>query len=70
MTDGFLLLMRRVGEEIEVTLEDGRKIIFAIFGVRGNQVRVGINAAKTITVDRAEVAERKRRERGEPNGNV
>jgi carbon storage regulator CsrA len=69
MTDGFLLLMRRTGEEIEVTLEDGRKIIFAIFGVRGNQVRVGINAPKSIAVDRMEIAERKRRERGDADGN-
>jgi carbon storage regulator CsrA len=69
MSDGFLLLTRRTGEEIEVTLEDGRKIIFAIFGVRRGQVRIGINAAKTITVDRMEIADRKRRERGDVDGN-
>lgn len=41
-------------------------------GVKGNQVRFGINAPKTVTVDRHEITERKWKEthRKVVNGNV
>jgi carbon storage regulator len=72
-----LILTRRTGETTEIKLEDGRVLEVAILGVVGNQVRVGFSAPKTIEIDRAEIAKRKRdgaKQRSgdgeEANGNV
>lgn len=67
-----LRLSRRTGETIVCTLEDGRTIMFLIEGVQGNQVRLGIDAPKSISIDRYEVYLRKKREQSpeEPDGNV
>ena len=65
-----LIMTRRPGELIDVTLEDGRRIEIFCLGVVGNQVRVGINAAKTIIVDRHEISVRKAKEHGDVCGNV
>lgn len=54
-----LILTRRIGEQIDITLEDGRRITITQLGVKGNQVRYGIDAAKTIIIDRHEITERK-----------
>lgn len=56
-----LILTRRVGETIMV----GDTVTFTILGVKGNQVRCGINAPKDIAVHREEIYERIRREREE-----
>jgi carbon storage regulator len=53
-----LILTRRVGE----TLIVGNEITVTIVGVRGCQVRIGINAPKNVTVHRKEICERIRRE--------
>ncbi len=49
-----LILTRRVGETIMIN-EDIR---VTVLGVKGNQVRVGIDAPKTVAVHREEVYER------------
>ena len=49
-----LILTRRVGETITI----GPDITVTVLGVKGNQVRIGINAPKTVPVHREEVAER------------
>jgi carbon storage regulator len=59
-----LILTRRTGEQMDITLEDGRRLTLMILGVIGNQVRVGISAPKTVTIDRHEVTLRKQREAG------
>ncbi len=64
-----LIITRRTGEQIDITLEDGRRITFVQIGVKGDQVRYGISAPKTIVVDRAEITLRKDREIEEANGN-
>jgi carbon storage regulator len=46
-----LVLTRRVGE----TLMIGDEITVTVLGVKGNQVRVGINAPKSVAVHREEV---------------
>jgi carbon storage regulator len=53
-----LILTRRVGETVMI----GNDVTVTILGVKGNQVRVGINAPKTIAVHREEIYERIKRE--------
>lgn len=57
-----LILTRRPGE----TLMIGDDITVTILGVKGNQVRVGVNAKKEVGVHREEIYVRiKRRQRAE-----
>jgi carbon storage regulator len=58
-----LILTRRVGETVMI----GSDITVTILGVKGNQVRVGINAPKNVAVHREEIYERIRRELDDPN---
>lgn len=46
-----LILTRRVGE----TLMIGEEVAVTVLGVKGNQVRVGINAPKDVMVHREEI---------------
>jgi carbon storage regulator len=50
-----LILTRKVGE----TLVIGEQVTVTVLGVKGNQVRIGVNAPKTVSVHREEVLERK-----------
>jgi len=54
-----LILTRRVGE----TLMIGDEVTVTVLGVKGNQVRIGVNAPKDVSVHREEIYERIRRER-------
>jgi carbon storage regulator len=51
-----LILMRRPGETICV----GNDVTVTVLGIERNRVRLGIKAPREVTVDRAEVAEKKR----------
>jgi carbon storage regulator len=53
-----LILTRRVGE----TMMIGDSVTVTILGVKGNQVRVGINAPKDVAVHREEIFQRIGRE--------
>lgn len=46
-----LILTRRVGE----TLMIGDEVTVTVLGVKGNQVRIGVNAPKEVSVNREEI---------------
>ncbi len=56
-----LILTRRIGE----TLKIGDNVDVTILGVKGNQVRIGINAPKNVAVHREEIYTRIKEERGQ-----
>ena len=60
-----LILTRRVGETVMI----GDEVTITVLGVKGNQVRVGINAPKHVAVHREEIYERIKREQRAVNGN-
>ena len=49
-----LILTRRAGETVMI----GSDITITVLGVKGNQVRIGINAPKDVPVHREEIYER------------
>lgn len=53
-----LILTRRVGETINV----GDDIKIVVLGVKGNQVRIGVDAPKNVSIHREEIYERIKRE--------
>ncbi|MBV0932529.1 carbon storage regulator CsrA [Marinobacterium weihaiense] len=54
-----LILTRRVGE----TLMVGDDVTVTVLGVKGNQVRIGVNAPKDVSVHREEIYQRIQREK-------
>jgi len=53
-----LILTRRVGEAVMI----GNEVTVTVLGVKGNQVRLGVNAPKDVAVHREEIYERIKRE--------
>jgi carbon storage regulator len=60
-----LIFTRRAGQIVTI----GDDVTVTILGVKGNQVRVGINAPKNVGVHREEIYERIRREQDQKGDN-
>ena len=56
-----LILTRRVGEAVMI----GEEVTVTVLGVKGNQVRIGVNAPKTVSVHREEIFDRIKGERSD-----
>ncbi|SDL39458.1 carbon storage regulator, CsrA [Modicisalibacter muralis] len=59
-----LILTRRVGE----TLMVGDDVTVTVLGVKGNQVRIGVNAPRDVAVHREEIYQRIQREKVDGDG--
>jgi carbon storage regulator len=59
MEAAMLILTRRVGE----TLVIGDDVTVTVLGVKGNQVRLGVNAPRDLPVHREEIYERIQQEK-------
>lgn len=49
-----LILTRRVGESLMI----GEEVTVTVLGVKGNQVRIGVNAPRDVAVHREEIYSR------------
>jgi carbon storage regulator len=58
--DTMLILTRRVGETVVI----GDEVQVTVLGVKGNQVRLGVNAPRDVSVHRQEIYERIQKEQG------
>lgn len=52
-----LILSRRPSESVKI----GDEVTVTVLGVKGNQVRFGIDAPRNVRVDREEIRERRQR---------
>ena len=61
-----LILTRRVGESLMI----GDDVSITVLGIKGNQVRLGVNAPKEISVHREEIYQRIQQEKNKAQEEV
>ena len=61
-----LILTRRVGEMLMI----GDKVTVTVLGVKGNQVRIGVDAPKEVAVHREEIYQRIHQEGEQPGSTI
>lgn len=54
-----LILTRRISESLVV---GDKVVVITVLGIKGNQVRIGVEAQKNVQVDREEIFLRKQQE--------
>ena len=59
-----LILTRRVGEKLVI----GDNVTVTVLGVKGHQVRIGIDAPRDVSVNREEIYQRILKEKNALNG--
>ncbi|MBM4222994.1 MAG: carbon storage regulator CsrA [Gammaproteobacteria bacterium] len=60
-----LILTRRIGESLVID----NKVTINVLGIKGNQIRLGIDAPKDVIVHRKEIQDRIIQSQGESNPN-
>jgi len=60
-----LILTRRIGEVLRI----GDDVAITVLGIKGNQVRIGIDAPKDVAVHREEIYQRIKSETEDDEGN-
>ncbi len=61
-----LILTRRVGESLMI----GDEVNVTVLGIKGNQVRIGVNAPKDVSVHREEIYQRIQQENSDKVASV
>jgi len=61
-----LILTRRIGEKLVI----GENVTVTVLGVKGNQIRIGIDAPPEVQVHREEIFQRIMREREGMDGSL
>jgi carbon storage regulator len=60
-----LILTRRIGESLMI----GDNVNVTVLGIRGNQVRIGVNAPKDVAVHREEIYDKIQHENDDEGNN-
>ncbi|MBQ3775233.1 MAG: carbon storage regulator CsrA [Ruminobacter sp.] len=61
-----LILTRRLGEAITI----GKDVKLTVLSIKGNQVRIGVDAPKEVSIQRSELIEKKENEENSEHADI